>query len=53
MNVLVDNCVWSLALRRKKNAQVAVVKVLGEQQGIRRSGKPIKDTTISIPGRRI
>ena len=30
MNVLVDTCVWSLALRRKKNAQDAVVKELDE-----------------------
>ena len=30
MNVLVDTCVWSLALRRKQGAHDAVVKELGE-----------------------
>ena len=30
MNVLVDTCVWSLALRRKKSVQDAVVKELAE-----------------------
>ncbi|MFO7766132.1 MAG: hypothetical protein R6V33_06850 [Pelovirga sp.] len=30
MNVLVDTCIWSLALRRKKSEQDAVVNELGE-----------------------